>query len=177
MTENKIKRIAIIGPESSGKSDLCRTLASLFKTNWVSEHAREYLSGINRYYLESDVITIYKEQWEQECRAIIEANDILFIDTEFIIGKVWYEHVYGKSCAYFDNMIMQHPYDFYLLTYPDLPWEADPLRENPGKGLYFFEWYKKILEAHKLPYSIVSGSGENRLQCAVKAINQHFTEF
>jgi NadR type nicotinamide-nucleotide adenylyltransferase len=174
MTENKIKRIAIIGPESSGKSALSRALASKYKTIWIPEHAREYLSQLDRTYLESDVITIYKEQWEQESRSINKANKFLFIDTEFIIGKVWYEHVYKKPCAYFDNMIKQYPYDFYLLTSPDLPWEADPLRENPGKGLYFFEWYKNILAESKLPYSIVSGTGDDRLQCAVQAINQHF---
>jgi nicotinamide riboside kinase len=122
----------------------------------------------------SHASTIYKEQWELEGSAINESHKFLFIDTEFIIGKVWYEHVYNKPSTYFDNMIKQYPYDFYLLTFPDLPWEADPLRENPGKGLYFFEWYKNILEEHKLPYSIVSGIGDDRLQCAVKAINQHF---
>ncbi len=174
MTENKIKRIAIIGPESSGKSALSRALAMKYKTTWISEYAREYLSRLDRSYLESDIITIYKEQWELECSAINEAHKFLFIDTEFIIGKVWYEHVYNKPCTYFDNMIKQYPYDFYLLTFPDLPWEADPLRENPGKGLYFFEWYKNILEEHNLPYSIVSGIGDDRLQCAVQAINQHF---
>lgn len=174
MTENKIKRIAIIGPESSGKSALSQALAAEYKTIWIAEYAREYVSRLNRSYLETDVIAIYREQWEQECRALSNAKNMLFIDTEFIIGKVWYEHVYQKKCDYFDNMIKQYPYDFYLLTYPDLPWEADPLRENPGKGLYFFEWYKNILEEHKLPYSIVSGIGDDRLQCAVKAINQHF---
>ncbi len=169
-----IFRIAVIGPESSGKSILCEQLANYYQTTWIPEFARAYLQNLNRPYDANDIVEIYKTQFNQEKSSLKSSNKFIFVDTEFIIGKVWQEHLYGKSDSYFDEMIATHPYNFYLLTYPDLPWEFDPLRENPGKGLYFYEWYKKILSENQLQFETVSGTGASRLQCAINILEKRY---
>lgn len=166
----KVTRIAIIGPESSGKSELCEKLAAHYDTVWVKEYARSYLPQLNNPYTLQDIVYIYAAQFEKEQQLLKEAKRKIFIDTEFIIAKVWCENAFQKSPEYIDHMIQKHQYDLYLLTSPDLPWEFDNLRENPGKGEYFFEWYKKLLEAYAFPYRVVSGTGEQRTQCAIDAI-------
>ncbi|MBL0341890.1 MAG: ATP-binding protein [Bacteroidetes bacterium] len=168
-----ITRIAIIGPESTGKSLLAEQLSDHFDTNWIPEYARIFLSELNRPYTAADIIEIYKTQFIQEKTESCKANKLLFVDTEFIIGKVWMEHAFKTSHEYFDQMIQQAPYDLYLLTYPDLPWEYDPLRENPGKGMYFYEWYKRILIEHQFSYGVVTGTGNLRLTGAKEIIEQY----
>ena len=167
-------RIAILGPESSGKSVLCHELASRFNSVAVPEYARTYLNEINRPYELGDLEIIYREQFRMETEMLSLGKKYLFTDTEFIIGKVWHEHVYGTPSLFMDEMIEKYPYDFYLLTAADLPWEYDPLRENPGKGAFFFSWYESILIEKKLPYGVVSGSGAARTESAVKLLHTRF---
>ncbi len=169
-----VKRIAVIGPESSGKSELCSNLANHYKTKWVPEFARIYLKELEQPYTIDDIQHIYKIQFEQEKQLSATANKFIFTDTEFLIAKVWCEHAFANCPAYVNEMIVKHPYDLYLLTAPDLPWEYDPLRENPGKGDFFFDWYKRLLEEYNFKYAVVSGQGENRLSCAVQIIDENF---
>ncbi len=174
--KQRVKRIAIIGPESSGKSELCSHLALHFKTAWIPEYARAYLTGINTSYTIQDIVNIYAYQFKQETEQLAASNNYLFTDTEFLMAKVWCENAFRICPPYIEDMIVKHPYDLYLLTAPDLPWEFDPLRENPGKGDYFFEWYKRLLDEKKLKYGIVSGKGEVRIRSALDIIKNYFPE-
>jgi nicotinamide riboside kinase len=101
---------------------------------------------------------------------------LIFTDTEAIISKVWCEHAFGESPQDICNLITGKPYDLYLLTYHDLPWIADKLRENPGKGEYFFNLYKQHLEENNLKYAVISGEGETRFQNAVTAVEKFLAE-
>ncbi len=168
----KILRVAIIGPESSGKSELSRLLAAHYQTQWIPEFARMYLSQLDHPYTLEDIVKIYKTQFQQEQELKSIANNYIFVDTEFIIAKVWCENAFKTCPAYIDEMIESHPYDLYLLTSPDLPWEYDPLRENPGKGEFFFNWYQTLLEKNKLNYGVVSGIGDVRLSSAMDAMEK-----
>lgn len=166
-----VKRIAVIGPESSGKSVLCSQLAAHYQTLWVPEHAREYLPTLDRKYRVEDVVHIYMTQFEKEKNSLRHAQQYLFTDTEFIIARVWCENVFGFCPEEIFKLIEKHPYDYYLLTSPDLPWEPDPLRENPGRGAFFFDWYRQLLDEYGYNYGIVSGTGEVRLQNAIDVLS------
>lgn len=169
-----IKRIAVIGPESTGKSNLCEWLAEHYHTVWVPEYAREYLSVKQHPYTLNDIVEIYSEQYRREKELIRSANGFIFTDTEAIIARVWCEHVFGVCPDEIKDLITDQPYDLYLLTSPDLPWEPDPLRENPGKGDFFFEWYQRLLKEYGYPFGIVSGQGETRYQCAASILEKVF---
>jgi len=165
-----LKRIALIGPESTGKTTLCTQLAKHFKTTWVSEFARDYVKHLNRKYTRDDIIHCAKMQLEEEEKQTAMANRFLFCDTELITAKVWCEDVFRTVPEWINQAIKTHPYDFFLLTYPDLPFEEDPVRENPYRREFFFDWYKKELEQQKFPYQIIKGIGESRLHEAIAAI-------
>lgn len=166
-----IKRIAIIGPESTGKSTLCEQLSMHYHEPWVPEFARSYLTNLNRKYNLKDIVLIYQKQFIIENELQSQATKYLFTDTEFIIAKIWCNYIFNQIPDSIEKMIMKHPYDFYILTSPDLPWVEDPLREHPGKGEYFFDLYRNELETYKLNYGIVSGKDENRLNMAIKLID------
>lgn len=169
-----MKKIAIIGPESTGKSTLSQELAQHFNEPFVPEYGRKYLEENGKSYNQSDLLAISKGMviWEDKMFTI--AKKLLFCDTDLIMMKVWYEVKYGECHSWVLNQLTSNPYDFYLLCSPDLPWEADPLRENPEIREELFEKYKNNLEKYEFPYKIIKG--ESRLTQATEAINEYIQE-
>ena len=166
-----IKRIAITGPESTGKSVLAEKLAQHYHTMWVPEFARVYLDHLDRSYTYQDILFIAKSQMESEHAAIERANDFLFCDTELIVTKIWCEYKYGKCHPWILEQIENHKYDFYLLTDIDLTWQPDPLREHPDYRIQLFELYLKELKNREFTFKIISGKSEKRLQNAISIID------
>ena len=168
--ENKTIRIALIGPESSGKSTIAAHIAAQFDFVLISEYARQYLGALNRPYTLNDVLRIYEQQMAFESEQLLGLPKGLVSDTECMNGLVWCEEVFGVAPPWFENQIQSKPYDLYLLTTPDIPYESDPLRENPGRGSYFFERYRQELEKRGLPYSVIIGDGNARLELVEKTV-------
>ena len=82
-------------------------------------------------------------------------NEVIFFDTELIITKVWFLHKYGECPAFVEEALQKYPMDVYLLCYPDMAWEPDPVRENPNIREYLFEWYEREIQALNIPYYII----------------------
>ena len=145
-------KVGIIGPESTGKSTLARYLARRYNGICVPESAREYIEKLNRSYTMEDVEAIARHQIEQ----LQEIKDgLYFFDTELIITKVWFEHKYGSCPAWLEQAIQDYPMDVYLLTYPDIEWKPDPVRENPDIRLELFERYESEIQKLDIPYYII----------------------
>ena len=172
MLPEKINRIALIGPESSGKTTLCKLLSEHYKTQWVPEYARDYIEKLNRPYNSDDILLIAKEQMKVEDKMVSKAIKFLFADTELIIAKTWCEDVFGFYPGWMDEKIEERKYDLYLLTKPDLPWENDPVRENPNRRDYFFDLYLNEIRKREFNYEIISGTGDQRFLNAVTAIEK-----
>lgn len=170
---NNLKRIALIGPESSGKTTLCTLLAAHYETVWVPEYSREYIAKLKRKYTLEDIEYCSREQLKQEKELRKTANGYLFADTELIVAKVWCEDLYKKAPAWMQERILPEKYDHYLLTYFDLPWLEDTVRENPNRREFFFDWYKRELEQRGFPFSIIKGKGDERLANAIQSIESN----
>ncbi|MCG8309230.1 MAG: ATP-binding protein [Cytophagales bacterium] len=169
---NNIIRIAITGPESTGKSSLAKKLAGHFGTVWVPEYARAYLDKLKRAYTERDLLKIAKGQINSEREIFETAKRMIFYDTELLVIKIWANHKYGRIHPWILSNYNKISYDLYLLTYPDLPWEYDPLRENPEKGNYFFSIFEKELIARKAKYKIIRGNHDERMIAAIDFIEK-----
>ncbi len=165
-----LKRIAITGPESTGKTRLAKELAAYFHTNRVPEFSRSYLPQLERKYTAGDILAIAKGQLENEERVAGKTKGLLFCDTDFTVTKIWAEVVFGACPRWIDEQFEEHVYDLYLLCYPDLPWEPDPLRENPHDRLRLFGLYRKALEEKGFNFAVVSGEGRERLKNAVNFV-------
>lgn len=170
--ENKvIRRIAVIGPESTGKSTLCNQLAGHFGSVWIPEFSREYISGLKTRYTLQDIEFCAREQIRLENENLNSSSRFIFSDTELILAKIWCEDVFHVCPLWIEEFIRSKPHDFYLLTTADIPWVKDAVRENENRRDHFFNLYKKELDEHMLPYSIISGSGKARLLSAINALN------
>jgi len=166
-------KIAIIGPESTGKTELAKGLAENFSAPWVPEYAREYIEKLKVPYVYDDVCAIAIKQIEQENK-FAENNTgnegYVFFDTDLIITKVWFDYRFGASPDFVTERLNKGYFDFYMLCAPDLPWEPDPVREHGDDREFFFNWYKKEIELTGKPYVVVSGIGETRMQHALEAL-------
>ena len=180
----EIKKVVAIGPESTGKSTLCQQLATHYNTLWCPEYAREYLLKHGTDYSFDDLLTIAKGQLALEEAYIkklqsLSENEpqILFVDTDMYVMKVWCEVVFRKCHQFILDKIEDQKIDLYLLCNVDLPWTKDELREYPDfetrEKLYHI--YKDILTNQPVPWVVVSGVNEMRLKVAVKAVDKLLT--
>lgn len=193
----EIKKIVVIGPESTGKSTLCAQLAAHYQTLWVPEYAREYLEKNGTDYSYNDLLTIAKGQikLEEEISSQLSAVSnqqsavsnqqsaqnivhhtshipYLFIDTDMYVMKVWCEFVFNQCHNWILNQIASRRYDAYFFCDIDLPWIEDKLREYPDikmrEKLYHF--YKDLMIHQSVPWCIISGDKEERLNKAISFI-------
>ena len=162
-----IVKIAITGPESTGKSRLAMELAEYYKTVYVPEFAREYIDRLDRPYTQEDILTIARGQICEEELWIQKADHILFCDTELIVTKIWSEVKYGRFDPWILKKTEENKYDLFLLCDIDLPWEADPQREHPHMREKLFTLYYNELTGRGVPFKVVSGSGKERLMNAI----------
>jgi len=169
-----LKRIAITGPESTGKSTLAEQLANHYLTSWVPEYAREYIDKLNRPYVKEDILTIAKKQLENENKIAENSTRFLFCDSELIITKIWSEDKYKSCDEWILRKIEKHKYELYLLCYIDLPWQPDPQREDPHRREYLFDLYLQEFTERNLPFFVISGSGKKRLKNAINQIDSFF---
>jgi len=166
-------KVAILGPESTGKSALAEALANHYHTQWVPEYAREYVEKLTVPYTYSDVCTIAKKQIEEENyfnQPSFANTNFIFFDTELIITKVWLEHKYNSVPAFIPDRLKEGYFDVYLLCAPDLEWKPDPVREHGDDRAFFFDWYKKEIEKTGKPYFIIEGFGKKRIENAIKVL-------
>lgn len=170
-SNNGIKKIAVVGPESTGKSTISAQLAQHYQTVWVPEYARGYCEKLTEPCTWQDEINMFRGQLELEQELLPKANKILICDTTFITVKIWSDHMFGKSPQEVIDKLPKHPYDFYLLMDIDLPWEHDPLRDFPDLREHFMEVWHKELHELNASYVVISGEGELRQQNAVRAID------
>lgn len=164
-------KIGILGAESTGKSVLSLQLAQHFSGVCVPEYAREYVEKAGGRYTYSDVEAIAEKQIEQ-LQTDYE-TDYVFFDTELIITKVWFSVKYAEVPDWFEKVCGVLKPDFSLLCMPDLPFVADPVRENPHLRKELTDRYIYELQTYNIPFALISGSGSVRLQNAINAINSY----
>jgi len=195
MEQKPLIKVAVIGPESTGKSTLCELLAQHYNTQWCPEFAREYLLTHGTDYTYDDLLYIAKGQlaMEDEYTQLLAGSSesrgnssvqdselrtlnskLLFVDTEMYVMKVWCEFVFGKCHRWVLDKIIERKYDLYLLCNTDLPWVKDELREYPDlktrEQLYHI--YKDIMINQSTPWVDINGDSDERLRKAIKATDQ-----
>jgi NadR type nicotinamide-nucleotide adenylyltransferase len=180
-----LKKIVILGPESTGKSTLCTQLAQHYETMWCPEYAREYLLTYGKNYSYEDLLTIARGQLalEDEYVSTLEKQSLplledgghipLFIDTDMYVMKVWCEFAFGQCHRFILDQIIERQYDLYLLCNVDLPWTNDELREHPDLDTRqkLYRIYKDIMINQPVPWVEISGLDQQRLKKAIDAVD------
>jgi nicotinamide riboside kinase len=172
--QTSILKIAIYGPESTGKTTLAKQLAAHFNTVWTPEFAREYLQQkwdrSQEVCTLADMMPIALGQTQLENEKLALANTFLFCDTNVLVTKV-YSDIYYKTCEpELEKAAFEHHYDLFFLTDVDIPWQKDDLRDSAQYRDQSFQVFKETLIAHNKPYILLSGNQDTRLEKAISIL-------
>ncbi|WP_093365791.1 AAA family ATPase [Sphingobacterium wenxiniae] len=171
MVNTSLKKIAVVGPESTGKSTMAKYLAQTLHTVCVPEYARYYCANLNKQYtLQDEVNMFYGQLALEHALTPLAQNGILVCDTTILTVKIWCDHLFGDTPQEVKQEIMTRKYDHYLLMDIDLPWQDDPLRDFPEQREHFMQVWEKELNALNANYTVISGQGEERFSNALGAI-------
>ena len=161
-------RIAITGPESSGKTTLVNLLGEKLNSTVFPEYARTYLENLNRDYEENDLNEICKGHLAQfQCE---KEHESVIVDTDFIVLKIWSEVRFGSVSETISTAVNSNHFDLHILCTPDIPWEYDPQREHPNQREELFQLYRTELISSKKNFIEVSGTLDERLKKSCEAI-------
>ena len=167
-----VKKVAVVGPESTGKSTLSAALADHYQTVWAPEYARGYLDQLMIPYDQRDLIKIAHGQLRLEDEWAMSAKGLLICDTNLVVIKIWSEFKFGECNEEIIKKMQSRKYDLHLLTDIDLPWEPDPLREHPDKRQEIFKLYEAELKMQNVPYTIIRGRDDQRLSSSIQAVDK-----
>lgn len=170
-------KVVLFGPESTGKTTLSRQLARHYNSIWVREYAREYLqdkwNNERKTCEPEDLLPIAEGQMYLENELAKKTNTVLICDTDLLETKVYSEAYYVGSCdPILEKYAIENTYDLYFLTYIDTPWEADDLRDKPNDRERMFKAFQDTLIKYNRPYVLLKGSKKERLEEAVKHIDE-----
>jgi len=176
VNNSSIRKIAIVGPESTGKSTITKLLAKHYQTLWVAEFARYYCAALTAPCTMEDEINMFHGQLALEDSVLSMAEkDFIFCDTTFLTVKIWSDEMLGETPQAVLDALPLRTYDLYLLLDIDLPWEEDPLRDFPEKREYFMNVWHQELAALNANYIVIGGT-DNRLQNAITAVDHFLSE-
>ncbi len=168
----EIKKIAIVGPESTGKSTVTKDLAKHYQTLWVPEYARYYCAALTEPCNLQDEVNMFHGQLALEDSILAIADKpLIFCDTTFLTVKIWSDEVFGQTPAIVLDALPVYHYDFYLLMDIDLPWQEDPLRDFPHKRAHFLNTWHQELKVLNAQYQVIGGIKE-RTSNAIAAVEQ-----
>jgi nicotinamide riboside kinase len=163
--------VAIVGAESVGKSMIARALSERFGAPLVPEVARDYLAG-KVGYEPRDLLEIARRQRELEERTVAHGSELVIADTDLVVVAIWWQTKYGRLSGALTNELGKglRGDRRYLVPRPDVPWEPDPLRENPFDRDALHARYLEFLRRRELQFLEIAGVFETRLDAAIKAV-------
>lgn len=171
----EIIKIAIYGPESTGKTTLAKQLAEHFNTVWIPEFARDFLQQKwdkhQQICQKEDLLPIAIGQTKLENEGLQKANTFLFADTNLMVTKVFSDIHYGETDPILEKAAKKHKYDLIFLTDVDVPWQKDDLRDSPDNRAMTLQIFEDNLIKFNKPYIKLSGSKEKRFQKAIVLIS------
>lgn len=177
-----VKRITVLGAESTGTTTLAKDLAKHYKTAWVPEYGRYYYEG--RMHLENssewsaeEFEFIAKQQNKWEDKLATKANKVLICDTDSFATSLWHERYRKKQSQLVEKTMQNRAYDLYILTSPDIPFEQDGTRDGEHIREWMHSRFVEKLEQHNKNFIIVKGNREKRLDKAITAINKVFDSY
>lgn len=169
-TGGPVRRVALIGPESTGKTTLAQALAERFDTHWVPEYMRGYCQrlwdGQQLTCRWQDLLPIAYGQMQAENRLAETARGFLFCDTCLWELAVYADLYFGDCPPELERAARASHYHAVFLTDIDVPWVADDLRDKPQEREKVFALFEDFLRRNGIAFTVLRGTHEERMRQA-----------
>ena len=166
-------RIVVSGSECTGKTTLASAIAAKLDAPFSSESARDYVNELGRVVQFSDVEPIARRQIEIEDALLGDDSPMYIFDTD-LFSTLIYSQLYFERCpGWIEPLCRARRADLYLLCGIDLPWVKDDFQRGQGtptKRQHAHDLFANVLNENGCSVTAVSGLNDNRLQCAISAI-------
>ena len=175
MSAAPVRRVVIIGSESSGTTTLARALAEHYHTVWVPEYGRTYSEGrlhSNQPWRSDEFIHIAIEQTRMEDALAMLANEVLICDTDAFATSIWHERYMGTPSNEVKAIVASRNYDLYVVTDANIPFAQDDIRDGESFRQWMQGRFVEELSKSSTPMIVVSGPHEERFAAAVKRIDE-----
>jgi len=175
-----VKRIAIMGPESVGKSIMTKKLANYFNTNFVIEYGRTIYEANGNKVSIKDFIPISEGRQSLEDWVIKKSNKLLFCDTEdittYIFSKMYCPLEYKQTESWFLDILKEkEKYDLYILLKPDCKAKQDGTRNFLEERWEHYEVIKQELINRGCEFIEVGGvEWEERLKSCISLVQSTY---
>jgi NadR type nicotinamide-nucleotide adenylyltransferase len=168
-----IKKVCVIGAESTGTTTLSRDLAKHYHTVWVPEFGRFYteakLFKQEDWWTSADFDLIAEVQNNLEDRFVKEANKLLICDTNSFATDIWHERYMGHLSPTISNLYLGRKYDLYIVTGDEIPFEQDEMRDGEGMIRHnMHDRFVQVLESTGQPFVLLRGTKEERMAKAIE---------
>jgi HTH-type transcriptional regulator, transcriptional repressor of NAD biosynthesis genes len=160
-----VRRVCLLGAESTGKTTLAKALAAAYDTLWNPEYGRPY-TEVGRpqdaVWTSDEFTHIARLQCWYEDFLAEYARRLLFCDTDAFTTAVFHETYLGTRTTAFDDLLTRH-YDLFLVCGLDVPWARDSIREFAEQRLWMHEQYVDRAASSGTPWLLVQGGPEQRV--------------
>ncbi|MGQ0765228.1 MAG: AAA family ATPase [Gemmatimonadota bacterium] len=175
-SKRRVRRVVVIGSESTGKTALASRLATLLSTPWLPEYAREFAERVGRPLTAADVEPIARGQRDREDSFLAAAEQncgqacLVVMDTDLVSTSVYAEHYYGDCPAWVADASRRRLADLYLLADIDIPWKADSVRDRPTLRREMHQTFVSRLTELGANVELIRGRGEERPRNALASV-------
>ena len=169
-----VKRVRMLGAESTGKTTLAFTLAAAYDTLWNPEYGRPYTEigrDPEKPWTSAEFTHIARITCWYEDFLAAAARSVLFCDTDAFTTAVFHEVYLGTPATAFPDLVGR-PYDLTIVCGLDVPWAHDAVREFEERRLWMHERYVEHARESGQPWLLVEGSREQRLADARTAVDR-----
>ncbi len=167
-------KIALLGAESTGKSDLGKLLTLHFlaqgkSVQHIPEYLRTWCDERQRTPRKEEQLSIATEQIRQINAAA--RCDYLIADTTPLMIATYSDLLFDDTSLYDLALQYQRSFDITLLMGLDIPWVADGIqRDGPHVREPVDSRIRAALARGGINYQVVYGSGVSRLQNALRCL-------
>lgn len=177
MRAHYVKRVCVVGAESTGTTTLAKSLADHYDTVWVPEYGREYCiqkwaDGYTDEWTSDEFAYIAEEQSSREDTAARIANKVVFGDTDAFATSIWQRRYLGTRNLEVESLAAKRHCDLYLLTGDEIPFEQDGYRDGESIRHSMHQEFIRELNSSGRFWALISGNHQERMLKSISLVDE-----